>query len=306
MCVIAIIIYVHQSVIISAIVLSRIVNMAAARSAKTAQEHMRNRVSFNGTSLAHAQMSFDVLIEAMPIGIVVQLSRGFHQLWMDKTGKSPWEWGKCIGNVMHQEHFRQGLLVFIRVQHTMANKGSIADAKTFYMAMHEKVITMMDWTCAWLDSHPDASVATADRAMCLLSDMRPVIYEPQLNVVYNASGEVWLTLSCWKPEDSEDAMPIFVFMESAPGSSIQSPPKLLKNKLRPIGCDEACHGLPANGFMLCRDPQIEWTGFVHDTFDERFRRPLVRLINWMATTGAHLDHVDLVIDDDAMDLDALD
>ena len=45
---------------------------------------------FQRQELGSCAHEFDVLTEAMPIGIVVHLSHGFHQLWMSKTGRSPW------------------------------------------------------------------------------------------------------------------------------------------------------------------------------------------------------------------------
>ena len=84
-------------------------------------------------------------------------------------------------------------------------------------------------------------------------------------------------------------------MESAPGSSIQSLPKLLKNQEGPNFCDAACEHLPSNGFILCRQPLSEQTTFMHDSFDEDIRRPLVQMMAHIEASEIPMDGVEIAV-----------
>ena len=144
----------------------------------------------------------------------------------------------------------------------------------------------------------------ADRAMCLLSDMHPAPhFDQQIHLIYTKEEETWLTLTCWHDDDATNAMPFFVYMESAPGSSIQSLPKLMKNQERLTACDAACEHLASNGFMLCRQPLTELTTFEHDPFDENIRRPMVRAIAVVEASGIPLDDMDIVVTHHVNELD---
>ena len=279
-------------------------DMCQAASADIA--YMRANLRFNGTSWPHVQVSFDVLVDNTPLAIVVSLSRGFHVLWMDKNKTSPWDWDKCKGDVMYQEHFILGLKVFIRCQYTQPVDKSMASAKRFYDDLHAKIIDMMEWRVWWLGQYPDATLEIADRAMLLMSDIDIGIHEVQMNIIHHASGEVFLTLQAWKITDPENLMPLYCYMESASGSSIQSVPVMLHNALRPDGCRIACAALPTNGFMMFRKPTIIVTTFVLDTFDEEVRRPMVRFIDWITSMDPSVrPHVDIVMQppDVLIDLD---
>jgi hypothetical protein len=284
----------------TAIVLACIVAMpsmsAMSQAASADIAYMRASLRFNGTSWPHVQVSFDALIDGTPLAIVVSLSRGFHPLWMDVNKKSPWDWDKCKGDIMYQHHFILGLKVFIRAQYTMVHDKSMASTKRFYEELHAKIIDMMQWRVEWLERYPDATLAIADRAMLLMSDINIAIHEVQMNIIHHASGEVLLTLQAWKITDPEKLMPLFCYMESAPGSSIQSVPVMLHNALRPDGCRIACAALPTNGFMMFRKPTIIVTTFVLDTFDEEVRRPMVRFIDWITSMDPSVrPHVDVVM-----------
>ena len=138
---------------------------------------------------------------------------------------------------MRVETFRTGFMAFIRVQAAdPRNDRCIEKARRLFHITHGKVVDMMQWMCEWLVKYPDASEAMADRAMCLLSDMHPAPhFDQQIHLIYTKEEETWLTLTCWH-DDANDAMPFFVYMESAPGSNIQSLPKLMKNQERLTAC----------------------------------------------------------------------
>ena len=267
------------------------------------REHIKTSMKFDDTNWDTTIDSFDTLIEGIPLGIVVHMSRGFHQMYLAQTGHTPWDWDNCICDVMRVDNFRSGFMALIRVQVADPKRGfgfldpqNMDKARQLFNVIHDKVLDMMQWMCDWLVKYPDASEAMADRAMCLLSDMHPAPhFDQQIHLVYTTEDETWLTLTCWHDDDADDAMPFFVYMESAPGSNIQSLPKLMKNRDRRIACDAACAHLASNGFMLCRQPLTELTIFLHDSFDENIRRPIVRAIASVEASGHDLDDVDIVV-----------
>ena len=265
------------------------------------REHIKTSMKYDGTNWDTCIASFDALIKTSPIGIIVHMSRGFHEMYMRTTGQSPWSWDECICDVMHVENFREGFMALIRIQvsHPTKGFGHLDPRKgiiVLWTKLFDKVLDMMQWMCNWLVRYPDASEAMADRAMCLLSDMHPAPhFDQQIHLVYTTDDETWLTLTCWHDDDADDAMPFFVYMESAPGSNIQSLPKLMKNRDRLIACDAACAHLASNGFMLYGQPLTELTTFEHDSFDETIRRPMVRAIAVVEASGIPLDEVDIVV-----------
>jgi len=273
---------------------------------------------FDRSSFAAAEGCFDKLIEDMPISMVVTSARPVHDLWMQRSGRSPWQWDLCRCDIVNQHHFRTGLMTFIRVQYTkkhdargrrMAQHRTMDSAQKTFEVMRDKSVELMRESVAWLQQYPDATATQAERAMQLMSDMEPVRneYDMGVNLVYVSGNESYLSLSIWKEKDSTDAFPLIVYMESAPGCAHQDIPKILRNNVRKEGANDAMKHVPTNGFMRARSPSLHWETFVMDTFDTEVRRPLVRFMNFvrahepavaadMVVTAVIADHVETAIE----------
>ena len=123
------------------------------------------------SSWEHAAHSFDVLIDAMPLGVLVALSRPMQSLWLSTTGMNIWS-EECNGSSGADEHWRMGLKVCMRVQVLHNADRVMSKAQTMYGTLHSKAIDLSSNLTDFLGEYPgEASTACAERMFCLISDM---------------------------------------------------------------------------------------------------------------------------------------
>ena len=229
-----------------------------------------------------ATKSFDDLIDSMPLGVVVHISRAFDHLFLGCTGMRIWG-SSCQGSALADGHWRMGLKVFMRVQSLQCEHRSMSNAALMYTEMHTKAMELGVHVHELHQAYPDISKEACERMLCLMSDIdqsMPLEVKPH---VWDIDGNQSIALQVWKAEDSLEKLPVLVFAESAPGSAMQDIPCVMFNKSRKNAARAMWASLPENGFMKHRDPKREMVKFLPDMYDTQIRMPVAEFLRMLHT-----------------------
>ena len=229
-----------------------------------------------------ATQSFDNLIDSMPLGVVVYISRAFDQLFHGCTGRHIWG-NACQGSPLADEHWRMGLKVFMRVQCLQCAGRDMWKAANMFEELHAKAMELGVHVHELHQTYPDISKDACERMLCLMSDIdqsMPLEVKPH---VWDIDGNQPIALQVWKEEDSLEKLPVFVFAESAPGSAMQDIPCVMFNKSRKNAARAMWASLPENGFMKHRDPKREMVKFLPDMYDTQIRMPVAEFLRMLHT-----------------------
>ena len=229
-----------------------------------------------------ATQSFDNLIDSMPLGVVVYISRAFDQLFHGCTGRHIWG-NACQGSPLADEHWRMGLKVFMRVQCLQCADRDMWKAANMFEELHAKAMELGVHVHELHQTYPDISKAACERMLCLMSDIDQSMHLEVKPHVWDIDGNQSIALQVWKEEDSLEKLPVFVFAESAPGSAMQDIPCVMFNKSRKNAARVMWASLPENGFMKHRDPKREMVKFLPDMYDTRIRMPVAEFLRMLHT-----------------------
>ena len=229
-----------------------------------------------------ATQSFDNLIDSMPLGVVVYISRAFDQLFHGCTGRHIWG-NACQGSPLADEHWRMGLKVFMRVQCLQCADRDMWKAANMFEELHAKAMELGVHVHELHQTYPDISKAACERMLCLMSDIDQSMHLEVKPHVWDIDGNQSIALQVWKEEDSLEKLTVFVFAESAPGSAMQDIPCVMFNKSRKNAAKAIWASLPENGFMTHRDPKREIVKFLPDMYDTQVRMPVAEFLRMLYT-----------------------
>ena len=232
-----------------------------------------------------ATSCYDTLIESMPLGVVVGISRPLHELFMRQTnGKSMWS-DLCVGAASASAHWRQGLQVFFRVQVLMAPDRTMKRAQDMYTELHKKAIALAAHSSEFRASYPEATHDMCERLMCLMSDIMCESLEIKPHLALNddqhASASADIMIQFWHVSDGDDDLPIIVYVD-------RMPPIFMMNSDREDEEHAAVLArIPNNGFMMHGKPSHVRQQFQVDMFDLAIRKPLVAFLNTLIPPHGH-------------------
>ena len=229
-----------------------------------------------------ATESFDNLIDSMPLGVVVYISRAFNQLFLDCTGMRIWG-NACQGSPFADGAWRMGLKVFMRVQSLQCEHRNMSNAALMFNEMHTKAMELGVHVHELHQAYPDISKEACERMLCLMSDIDQSMNLEVKPHVWDIDAHQSIALQVWKKDDALDKLPVFVFAESAPGSAMQDIPCVMFNKSRKNAAKAIWASLPENGFMTHRDPKREIVKFLPDMYDTQVRMPVAECLRMLYT-----------------------